>query len=79
MRRRGRCGREVGERCDAGDDPIERYNIKSNWTQRKFGNSGEYRHVDAHTCAMLGMNGDECQKWIFDFLAPMREGMKGGE
>lgn len=64
---------------EAGDDPVAQFNIRGNWTSRKFGNSGEYRHVEAHTCSMLGMDDKECQKWIFDFLAPMRETMKTGE
>lgn len=64
---------------EAGDDPVAQFNIRGNWTSRKFGNSGEYRHVEAHTCYMLDMDDKECQKWMFDFLAPMRETMKTGE
>ena len=41
-------------------------------------NSSDYRHVDAHTCHMLGMDEGECWNWILDFLAPMREKMKIG-
>lgn len=64
---------------EAGDDPVKQFNVRGNWTTRKFGNSDDYRHVDAYTCDMLGMDDGECQKWIFDFLAPMRETMKAGE
>lgn len=64
---------------EAEDDPVRQFNVRGNWTTRKFGNSGDYRHVDAHTCHMLGMREEECQKWIFDFLAPMRETMKAGD
>ena len=62
----------------AGDDPVKQFNVRGNWTSRKFGNSGDYRHVDAHTCHMLGMDDGESRNWIFDFLAPMREKMKIG-
>ena len=64
---------------EEGDDPVKQFNVRGNWANRKFGNSGDYRHVDSHTCAMLEMDDGECQKWIFDFLAPMRETMKAGE
>ena len=64
---------------EEGDDPVKQFNVRGNWANRKFGNSGDYRHVDSHTCAMLEMDDGECQKWIFDFLAPMRETMKVGE
>lgn len=53
------------------DDPVEQYNIRSNWTTRKFGNSGSYRHVDAAVQRMLGMTIDESHKWMIDFLKPM--------
>ena len=59
-------------------DPVERFNVRGNWTQRKFGN-GDYRHVEKHTCSMLGMSEEEQEKWLEDFLAPMRERMKAGE
>ena len=64
---------------DAGDDPAAQFNIRGNWTNRKFGNSGSYRHVEEAVCYMLGLTATEAQKWIFDFLAPMRETMKAGE
>lgn len=64
---------------EAGDDPVKQFNVRGNWTTRKFGNSSDYRHVDAHTCDMLEMGDDECQKWLFNFLAPMRETMKAGD
>lgn len=64
---------------DAGDDPVAQFNIRGNWTNRKFGNSGSYRHVEEAVCYMLGLTATEAQKWIFDFLAPMRETMKAGE
>ena len=63
---------------NAGDDPVERFNVRGNWTTRKFGN-GDYRSVDIHTCDMLGLNEEEYKKWQWDFFAPMRESMKAGE
>ncbi len=60
----------------AGDDPVERFNVRGNWTTRKFGN-GDYRPVDIHTCDMLGLSDEEYKKWQEDFLAPMREKMTG--
>lgn len=60
---------------ESGVDPVERFNVRGNWTQRKFGN-GDYRHVEKHTCSMLGMSEEEQEKWLEDFLAPMRERMK---
>ena len=60
----------------AGDDPVERFNVRGNWTTRKFGN-GDYRPVDIHTCDMLGLSDEEYKKWQMDFLAPMREKMTG--
>ena len=63
---------------NAGDDPVERFNVRGNWTTRKFGN-GDYRSVDIHTCDMLGLNEEEYKKWQWDFFAPMQESMKAGE
>lgn len=61
---------------NAGDDPVERFNVRGNWTTRKFGN-GDYRPVDVHTFDMLGMSVEECQKWREVFLEPFRESMTG--
>ena len=63
---------------NAGDDPVERFNVRGNWTTRKFGN-GDYRPVDVHTFDMLGMSAEERRKWQEDFLEPLRESMKAGE
>ena len=59
-----------------GDDPVKQFNIRGNWTTRKYGNSGSYRHVDSAVQKMLGMTFEESQQWLLDFLAPMRETMK---
>lgn len=56
---------------ESGDDPVKQYNIRSNWTNRKFGNSGDYRKVDEHICNMLGMGEEECQIWMQEFLKPI--------
>lgn len=63
---------------NAGDDPVERFNVRGNWTTRKFGN-GDYRPVDVHTFDMLGMSAEERRKWQEDFLEPLRESMKAGD
>lgn len=60
----------------SGDDPVKQFNVRGNWTTRKFGN-GDYRPVDIHTCDMLGLSDDDYKKWQEDFLAPMREKMTG--
>ncbi len=61
---------------ESGDDPVAQFNVRGNWTSRKFGFSGEYRHVDAAVQQMLGMNGEESWKWMTDFLAPAMEKMR---
>ncbi len=66
-------GRELD--WDAGDDPVKQYNVRSNWTTRKFGN-GDDRQVDVHTCTMLGMGDEEHMQWLYRFLEPMREKVK---
>lgn len=59
-----------------GMDPVERFNVRGNWTDRKFGN-GDYRRVDEAVFNMLGMSEEEQRTWLDRFLAPMREGMSG--
>ncbi|MCR5294430.1 MAG: hypothetical protein K6E30_04535 [Lachnospiraceae bacterium] len=59
---------------DSGDDPVDQYNIRSNWTNRKFG-YGDYRDVDAAVQKMLEMNSDESMQWLNKFLEPMRAKM----
>ena len=62
---------------ESGDDPLERFNVRGNWTNRKFGNSGSYRNVDAAVHEMLGLTQEEREAWFGAFLAPMREKMTG--
>ena len=57
-------------------DPVEKFNVRGNWTDRKFGN-GDYRRVESHTFDMIGMTEEEREKWLDDFLKPMRETMRG--
>ncbi len=64
---------------DAGDEPAAQYNIKSNWTSRKFGNSDSCRSVDEHTCAMLRMYEEECRKWLSAFLEPISTKLKANQ
>ena len=59
-----------------GADPVERFNVRGNWTDRKFGN-GDYRRVDEAVMRMLGMDEEEQLSWMNRFLAPLREGMSG--
>ena len=59
-----------------GMDPVESFNVRGNWTDRKFGN-GDYRRVDEAVMRMLGMNEEEQRSWLDRFLAPLREGMCG--
>ena len=59
-----------------GMDPVERFNVRGNWTDRKFWN-GDYRRVDEAVFNMLGMSEEEQRTWLDRFLAPMREGMSG--
>ena len=60
-----------------GDDPIERFNVRGNWTDRKFGN-GDYRRVEEAVHNMLGLNQEVWEQWIMDFLKPVRERLAGG-
>ena len=55
---------------EPGADPVEHFNVRGNWTSRKFGNSGFYRHVDTAVQRMLEMSIDESQKWMETFLSP---------
>ena len=59
-----------------GVDPVKRFNVRGNWTDRKFGN-GDYRRVDEAVFNMLGMSEEEQRTWLDRFLSPMREGMSG--
>ena len=59
-----------------GMDPVESFNVRGNWTDRKFGN-GDYRRVDEAVFNMLGMSEEEQRTWLDRFLAPMREGISG--
>ena len=59
------------------DDPLERFNVRGNWTNRKFGNSGSYRQVDEAVHQMLGLTQEEREAWLGAFLAPMREKLAG--
>lgn len=58
-----------------GDDPIQRFNVRGNWTDRKFGNSSFYRRVESALHSMLGMTEAECEAWLKDYLKPIREKM----
>ena len=62
-----------------GDDPLERFNVRGNWTSRKFGNSSGYRAVDMALISMLGLDSKEQDEWLQRFTAPMREKMNAGE
>lgn len=69
------CLEELIERelkWEKGDDPVSRFNIRGNFSLRKFGN-GECRAVDRHICNMLGMSEEECHKFLDDFFASVRE------
>lgn len=57
----------------AGADPMTTFNIRGNWTSRKFGNSTGYRAVDMAVITMLGLNDEEQDEWLRKFTAPMRE------
>ena len=61
---------------DKDVDPVERFNVRGNWTDRKFGN-GDYRRVDEAVMRMLKMNEEEQRLWLDRFLAPLREEMSG--
>lgn len=58
-----------------GDDPVVQFNVRGNWTTRKFGYSAFYRHVDIAVRRMLKMKEEENEKWLDDFLAPVGEKM----
>ena len=53
-------------------DPVKNFNVKINWTSRKFGN-GDYRRVDDVVVRMLDMTEEEKRQWFDDFSAPIRE------
>ena len=61
-----------------GDDPLEHFNVRGNWTSRKFGNNTGYRSVDMAVINMLGLNDEEQHEWLQRFTAPMREKMSSG-
>lgn len=61
---------------DKDVDPVERFNVRGNWADRKFGN-GDYRRVDEAVMRMLKMNEEEQRLWLDRFLAPLREEMSG--
>ena len=61
---------------DKDVDPVERFNVRGNWTDRKFEN-GDYRRVDEAVMRMLKMNEEEQRLWLDRFLAPLREEMSG--
>ena len=61
---------------DKGMDPVERFNVRGNWTDRKFGN-GDYRRVEKAVFNMLGMNEVEQHSWQERFLSSLRVGMSG--
>ena len=56
-----------------GDDPVAHFNVRGNWTTRKFGYSAFYRHVDDAVRQMLEMKKEDNERWLDDFLAPVRE------
>lgn len=62
----------------AGADPMTAFNVRGNWTSRKFGNSTGYRAVDMAVINMLGLNDEEQNEWLKRFTAPMRERMSSG-
>jgi len=61
-----------------GVDPLEYFNVRGNWTSRKYGNSTVYRPVEIALQQMLEMSEDEYRKWQVDFLAPIREKLNNG-
>lgn len=61
----------------SGMDPVEKFNVRGNWTDRRFGN-GDYRPVHEAVMKMLDMNAEEKHLWLDRFLAPFREEL-GGE
>lgn len=58
-----------------GMDPVRQFNVRGNWTNRKFGNSIFYRNVDDAVREMLGLTNEESERWMDDFLAPLKEEM----
>lgn len=62
----------------AGADPMTAFNVRGNWTSRKFGNNTGYRSVDMAVINMLGLNDEEQHEWLQRFTAPMREKMSSG-
>lgn len=60
-----------------GMDPVRQFNVRGNWTNRKFGNSVFYRNVDDAVREMLGLTNEESKRWMDDFLAPVKEKMAG--
>lgn len=60
----------------AGADPVTAFNVRGNWTNRKFGN-GDYRRVDEAVMNMLEMSSEERRAWLDEFLRPLRESMAG--
>lgn len=59
----------------SGDDPVQKFNVRGNWTDRKYGNSSTYRRVESALHAMLGMTEAECEAWLNEYLKPIRERM----
>lgn len=58
---------------EKGEDPIERFNVRGNFTHRKYGNNVYYRNVSDSLCNMLEMNDVERKVWIDEYFGTLRE------
>lgn len=57
---------------EKGQDPLEHFDVRGNFTSRKYGNSPWYRRVDEAVCEMLQMNDGEQKVWIDRFMESIR-------
>jgi len=58
---------------DSGQDPLEHFNVRGNWTTRKFGNSPEYRSVNDAVFDMLDMDESDRESWYKAFAGSMKK------
>lgn len=56
----------------SGDDPIDHFNVRGNFAERKYGNSPFYRRVEEGVFRMLGMDETERKEWMERFTEPYR-------
>ena len=60
---------------ERGQDPLESFNVRGNFTSRKFGNSPLYRNVQDAVFEMLNMDDEERNRWTDTFIGTMTKNL----